>query len=237
MYWLSDTLFTMNKKNIVLLCLSIALLNLILIPSAHSIMALYYALWILGIGTLIWIKRDTLEVFLQKSKLPPFVTFISLGILMILIEEAMASFFVNFTPAMTLESYGTFLLKFWATNLFTLPGFIIAWYFLLTKFVYSRKEVLVLVGCFGLFAEKIFVHVVTIPLMGVLLILPTMYTYAVIIAPSLLSFPKEKLGQKKLGAFARYTLGFFVPILFSLPFIFSVITLMTKFPEHFYFPQ
>lgn len=210
------------------------LLNLILIPSSGSIMALYYALWVLGFGTLIWKKRDLLEAFLQKSKFPPFVTFVSLGILMILVEEAIASFCVNFTTAMTFESYGGFLLKFWATNLFALPGFIIAWYFLLTKIVYSRKEVLVLVGFFGLFAEKIFVHVVTIPLMGILLILPTMYTYAVIIAPSLLSFQKEKLGQRSVGVVARYTLGFFIPIIFSIPFILVVMTLIAKFPEHFY---
>lgn len=227
----------MNKTSIVLLCLSIILLNLILIPSAGSTMALYYALWVLGLGTLMWKKRDALEILLQKSKLPPFITFISLGILMILVEETIASFCVNFTPAMTLESYSSFLLKFWTTNLFALPGFIIAWYFLLTKVAYSRKEVLILVGFFGLFAEKIFVHVITSPLMGILLILPTMYTYAVLIAPSLLSLPKEKLGQKKLDAFARYALGFFVPILFSIPFIVVVTALMARFPTHFYIPQ
>ena len=200
-------------------------------------MALYYLIWVLGFGTLIWKKKDWLETFLQKSSLPPAVTFITLGIAMILLEEAFASFAVNLSPALTLATYGVFLLKFWATNLFALPGFIIAWYILLTKFTYSRREVLFLVGLFGLFAEKIYFHIITIPIMGILLILPTMYTYAIIITPSLLSLHAEKLGQRKLNPIARYTLGFIFPIIISIPFIITVSILMTKYPQYFYIPN
>lgn len=205
--------------------------------SAHSFMALYYIIWVLGCGTLIWKNKTKLEALLQKSPLPPAVTFVGLGILMILLEEAFASFAVNLSSVLTLSAYGVFLLKFWATNLFALPGFIIAWYILLTKFSYSRQEVLILVGLFGLFAEKIYLHVITIPIMGILLILPTMYTYAIIITPSLLSLRKEKLGQKNLNVIMRYVLGFIFPIIISLPFIITVSILMTKYPHYFYLPN
>ncbi|MCA9357151.1 hypothetical protein KC872_02980, partial [Candidatus Kaiserbacteria bacterium] len=108
-------------------------------------------------------------------------------------------------------------LQFYANNLLLLPGFIIAWYFLLKKINYTKREVFILVGIFGLFAEKTILHVILIFPFGLALVLPTMFTYMGIIAPSLLSL--KQVGTKELSKTLRYALGLLLPILCSVPFL------------------
>jgi len=85
--------------------------------------------------------------------------------------------------------------------------------------------VFALVGLFGLFSEKIYVHVLAIPILGIALILPTMFTYMAIIMPSILSLKSQ--GTRQLNRPLRYLLGFVFPIIVSMPFIF-VHTLLTN---------
>jgi hypothetical protein len=106
-----------------------------------------------------------------------------------------------------------------------LPGFIIAWYILLKRYEYSRTEVFTLVGLFGLFSEKIYIHVLTVPIMGIALLLPTMFTYIGIILPSILSLPTH--GTRRQTSVIRYFTGLIVPIIMSMPFVF-LHTLLTN---------
>jgi hypothetical protein len=113
-----------------------------------------------------------------------FKKFYLLGVVAICIEETFAGISMHLATA---DSFGDILIgvrQFISFNLMALSGFVIGWYLLLKTFVYDRKEIFVLAGLFGLFAEKIYVHIFSIPIMGLLLILPTVFTYALIIAPS-----------------------------------------------------
>ncbi len=176
----------------------------------------YYVIW-LSITYFVWKNRDALGARFQKSPLGSFVTFLSLGIVMILLEETFAWLTVNLLSAPNLPTLFSRVLPYYANNLLLLPGFIIAWYFLLTRYHYTQKEFLILVWMFGLFSEKIYVHVMTLPIIGIPLVPVTMFTYIGIILPSYLSLTAQ--GEKVLHPLLRYALGFFFPIVTSIPLI------------------
>lgn len=183
-------------------------------PSARG---LYYVVW-LSFFAALWKKRGVFESQLQKSPLGTGVTFIGLGLLMIFIEETFTGIFVNILLVSDFFSLVQSIPQYYANNFLLLPGFIVAWYVLLRRYAYTRTEVFVLVGIFGLFAERIYLHVVTIPIMGIPLILPTMFTYMGIIAPSLLSL--KVTGLRRHPMLLRYTIGILFPVLVSIPFVF-----------------
>ncbi len=106
---------------------------------------------------------------------------------------------------------------YYENNLLLLPGFIIAWYLLLRRYHYTQTEFFVLIGLFGLFSENIYIHVMTLPIIGIPLVPVTMFTYIGIILPSYLSLTAQ--GEKVLHPLLRYALGFFFPILTSIPLI------------------
>jgi hypothetical protein len=136
---------------------------------------------------------------------------------LILVEETIAGVVVNISLVENIDELGALVFQYYANNVFLLPGFIIGWYLLLRRYTYSLKEVFVLVGLFGLFAEKIYIHLMTIPVIGIPLILPTMFTYMAIIAPSLLSLPV--FSTRKLPWVFRYVLGLIIPLAISIPFV------------------
>ena len=70
---------------------------------------------------------------------------------------------------------------------------------------------------FGLFAEKIYIHIFTFPLFGLALILPTMFTYMGIIAPAYLSLGEQ--GSRRPSKIFLYIAGLIFPILTTLPFL------------------
>ena len=223
----------MKKTILILLCISVVLLNVIYLISAHSFMGLYYVLWIGGVGAFIWKKRETIGDKLKAWSLSEKYKFLLLGCGAVLLEEMLASFSIHLSPALTLGSYLHFVTQFWATNIFALAGFIIGWYLLLSRFEYSRKEVFILAGIFGLYAEKIFLYLLVSPLPGILLILPTVFTYGIIIFPAFLSLKREN--KKILPKYMSYPLGVFVPFIVSIPFVIIVVHLMKLYPTYFYF--
>jgi hypothetical protein len=220
----------MKRTILLLLIISVLLLNVIFIFSSHSFLALYYVLWLGGVGTYVWRNRDRLEARLTKWNIGSFKKFLLLGLLMILIEETFAGFSTHLATAHSVSDIYIGILQFWAFNFLTLPGFIIGWYLLLCRFTYSRKEVLVLVGILGLFAEKTYIFIFAVPIMGILLILPTMFTYALIIAPSILSF---RGGGRTLPTYLRYMLGVIVPIIVSIPLVLILMYLKLHYPGAF----
>ena len=149
---------------------------------------------------------------------------------MVLCEEIIAGTAMNLGIA---DSVGDILLgirQFIAFNILALPGFIIAWYILLKHCIYTRQEVFILSGIFGILSEKLFRHV-DYPIMIALLILPTMFTYAIIIAPSVMSY--RGTGAKPRPKIVRYLLGIFFPFVVSIPFVLLVMYLRARYPEVF----
>lgn len=142
-------------------------------PSARGF---YYAVW-LGIMAMFWRRRESFARIFQSSPWGSGVTFIVLGWFMIGLEETLAGVAVNILQVTDVFSLLAILPQYYANNFFLLSGFLVAWYILLRCYSYSQKEVFILVGLFGLFSEKIYVHVLSIPLLGIPLILPTMFTY------------------------------------------------------------
>lgn len=220
----------MKKIVIVALVVSIILLNVILIINNSSFLALYYLLWVLLVGKLLWMYRLPVETYLVSLKYGDFKKFLLLGLFMVLCEEIIAGTSINLGIA---DSLGDILLgirQFIAFNILALPGFIIAWYILLKHYIYTRPEVFILSGLFGILSEKLFRHTEH-PIMIALLILPTMFTYAIIIAPSVMSF--RGLGAKPKSKFIRYVLGIFFPFVVSIPFVLLVMYLRARYPEAF----
>lgn len=214
-----------------LLVISIIALNIIFLSFAGSFLALYYVLWLGVFGTALWKNRTRLEAWLTAIPGNRAVKFIGLGLLMIAIEETLAGFSMHLATAESLGALGVGILQFYAFNFFTLPGLIIGWYLLLERYVYERKEVFLLIGIFGIYAEKTLTHLGGNPLTTLFLILPTMFTYMLILAPSVMSHrPRE---TKSAPRFKRYALGLIVPIACSLPFIMVLMRLRAEHPELF----
>lgn len=166
-----------------------------------------------------------MTVVFKKSLFGNFATFVSLGLVMILIEETFASIAANLVLVDKVQELLASIHQYYANNFLLLPGFIVAWYFLATRIRYTQKELFVLVGLFGIFYEKIYIHILTIPILGIPLILPTMFTYIGIIIPSVLSL--QKMGERQLPNYLRYSLGILMPIIASMPFI-AVHILLSK---------
>lgn len=136
---------------------------------------------------------------------------------MIVIEEMFAAIAVNLVLVHNARELLASIPQYYAKNLLLLPGFIVAWYFLATRIRSPQKELFILVGLFGIFSEKIYIHILTIPILGIPLILPTMFTYIGISMPSVLSL--QKMGERQLSGYVKYPLGILMPIIASMPFI------------------
>lgn len=137
-------------------------------------------------------KKIFSEKNVPKISFGSFLTFLLLGISMILLEETIAGITVNLLSSENLTSLLSKVPPYYANNLLLLPGFTIAfWYILLRRYSYTQKEFLILVGLFGIFSEKIYIHILTLPIIGIPLAPVTMLTYIGIILPSYLSLDKE----------------------------------------------
>ncbi len=205
----------MNKRLFLLLIVSIVFL-VVGFLFLHSARGFYYVLW-LTVVWLVWRRRAAIRILLQRSPFGGFVTFMGLGLVMILVEETFASVTVNILQVSSFSALLGAIPQYYANNLLLLPGFMVGWYILLRRYSYSEKEVFILVGLFGLFSEKIYVHLLTIPLFGIPLILPTMVTYIGIILPSLLSL--RLVATKPLPPVVRYVIGLLFPLLVTIPFL------------------
>ena len=75
-------------------------------------------------------------------------------------------------------------------------------------------------GLFGLFAEEIYISLFLLPTVYIFYILPTMFAYALIIAPSIISFRDFKFIP--MPSFFRYSLGFLLPVIISVVLAFLV---------------
>ncbi len=215
------------------LYLSIAILFPVFV-SLGSLQPLYYVLWVLGVGSYVYRHRDKIETCLLRWRVGAFKKFMGIGISLIFLEEVFATLAMHGMRYLTdgsLITFGRDVLQFWALNLLALPGMFIAWFILLTHYSYSKKEVFVLAGLFGIFSEKVYAHVVAFPLVGWLLIVPTIFTYGLLVSVPALSV--EKKGTKKPVSVVRYALALVLPVLCSVPFIAILSYLYAHNPDLF----
>ncbi|MDQ5962827.1 MAG: hypothetical protein QG653_634 [Patescibacteria group bacterium] len=213
---------------------SIALLFPIFVFFVKSFQPLYYVLWVVGVGGYVYRNHVALEQRFQSWNIGPFKKFLLLGIGAILTEEIFASTSMHLMRYVTTGNFSTYfydILQFWALNLLTLPGLIIGWYFLLRRYAYTKKEIFILAGLFGLYAEKIYQHIILYPTIAWLLIVPTVFTYGVIVSIPALSIDHTK-GKESHGII-RYALAFIIPFICIMPFIAIALYIKANHPELF----
>ncbi len=218
----------MKKILIYLLVISTIVINALLLPNGVT-MPLYYIVWVLGVGWYLYKNYARVEALLRRLPINGFFRFLILGLTMVLFEEMIAGIVMKLPTATSVADIILSMQRYITMNFLILPGLVIGWYILLRLYQYSRVEVLVLSGLFGLFAEKVYSF--GNPLLIGLLILPTMATYAVIMTPALISY-NGKEGAPKNRVF-RYVLGFVVPFIVTMPFIGILTYLMTTYPMFF----
>lgn len=213
---------------------SIVLLFPIFVFFVKSFQPLYYVLWVIGVGGYVYRNHEALEQRFQRWNVGPFKKFLLLGIGAILTEEVFASTSMHLMRYITTGNFSTYfhdVLQFWALNLLTLPGLIIGWYLLLKWFSYTRKEIFILAGLFGLYAEKIYQHIVAYPTIAWLLIVPTVFTYGVIVSIPALSV--DTMRGRNTNSFVRYLLAFVIPFICIIPFIAIALYIKANHPELF----
>lgn len=168
--------------------------------------AFYYVVWIGGFGGLLWNYRAAVEKALQRWALHPLLKFLLLGYGAVLLEEILAAFSNNLTEGFSLPLFLLRISQFWAFNILAFTGLIVGWYVLLRYVRFSRREVFYLSGAWGVYAEHLYVHAFTNPIAFACLLLPTIFTYGVIMAPAMMSVRSS--GTQTFPAFIKYCIAF-----------------------------
>lgn len=197
---------------------SVLLLNFYFIFLAHSYISVYYVLWLGVFGIFFVSRREQIVSWLAARRLAQPAKFLLLGYGAVLLEEFFVAIVHSLTEGFTLAGFFLRLGQFWAFNVLAFTGFIIGWYVLLKRYRYSTAEVFLLVGAWGLFSEHTLSFLAASPIAAVLLILPTMSTYNLIIAPAIASLSAP--GQSEMIAWKKY------PYSFLLLFVLSIIPVL-----------
>jgi hypothetical protein len=209
-----------SKHLLFSLYISLAVLVFVFVFLVKSLQPLYYFLWVVGVGGYVYKNQDFVAAKLQSLPFGRFGSYLGIGICCILLEEVFASIAMHGMRYITEGSIATFFVdiaQFWMVNLLALPGMLLAWYVLLKRYSYSHTEIFWLAGLFGLFSEKIYLHAAAYPLFGWALIIPTVFTYGLLILLPVLSL--RNLEGRAGTRVIRYALALVAPILFSVPFI------------------
>jgi hypothetical protein len=227
-------MFRFNKTTLYSLYISLVVLGLVFVFFVKSFQPLYYVLWVLGVGGYVYRNQAFVKSKLQSLPFGRFGNYLCISVGLILLEEIFASTAMHLMRYISTGSFTTFftdVLQFWMVNLLALPGMFLAWYVLLRQYSYSHTEIFWLAGLFGLFSEKIYLHVVAYPVFGWALIMPTIFTYGLLIL--LPSISLRELSERVENRALRYTLAFVLPIIFSIPFIGVLSYIHDIHPEFF----
>lgn len=192
---------------------------------------LYMYVWLLLFGLPLWMYRQRVEAALQNWKASPALKFILLGYGMVLLEEVFAALFNHLTEGFQPLLYLVRVGQFWALNVLAFSGLILGWYFLLSRFRYSRLEAFMLVGAYGLFSERIYTQAFANPIAFLFFVAPTVFIYGQILSPSILSL--ERPGTRNLNVVLRWLMGLLFPFLVAIPFLLLLNSLRAWMPDFF----
>lgn len=200
-----------------LLLLSVVFLSWYFPTKEGSVIPFYYALWLGCIGIPLWAWRSQLTKA-GRELLPRATTrFLVLAYGMVVAEEIIAGFVHAAQEGLSLTPFATRAAQFSLFNLFAMSGLITAWTLLYRCYEYSQRESLFIIGIWGLYAERIINTLWFSPFSFLFFALPTAFSYALIMAPSIAT--ANTSGRKRLPAIIRYALGLFLPFLLSIPFM------------------
>lgn len=213
------------------LAFSLLLLNWYFVFFAHSFISLYYAIWIGGFGVFFLAYQERIAPILRRWNMRPAIKFILLGYVAVLTEELVVALVHSLTEGFTLQGFTFRVFQFWAFNVFAFTGFIVGWYFLVRRFYYTATDLFILVGLWGLFSEHTLTFLRTNTIGALLLILPTMSTYNLIIAPAIASM--SQVGEKRVSSWRKYLYTFIVLFAFSIVPLLLLAFLRAQFPGAF----
>ncbi len=154
-----------------------------------------------------------------------------LGYGAVFLEETIVAFVHSLSEGFAFYRFLQLISQFWLFNFFAFTGFIIGSYFLVKRFRYSALDLFLIIGAWGLFSEHIFSFLVSNAIAGLLLVLPTMSTYNLVIAPAILSVSKGD--AKDVSIWKRYVYSFLLLLVLSIPFIILLASLRSHFPTIF----
>lgn len=219
------------KKTIIPLIVSILILSWYFIFFAHSLIPLYYILFLGGFGIPFFVYRQSISRRLAQWDIPQPVKFIGLGYAIVLLEESIAALVHALTEGFSLPRFIQLAFQFWDFNLIAFTGFIVGLCFLLTRFRYSTRDIFFIVGIWGLYSEHTLTFLFSNPIIAISLILPTMSTYNLMIAPAVVSL--TSMGERELSSWKKYLYSFLVLFLFSLIPILILSVLRSHLPGAF----
>jgi hypothetical protein len=185
----------MNKKKIFL-----AILALILIViGIEEPMVLIFPMWIC-----VYLAQDKLKILLQK--IPPYISFIGAGLIFGLLTESFAVMENMSKPAEQRIQLSPDPATDLLFGLFYYLCVMLAWYLLLRKFKYSKKEVFFITGFYGILVEEtgqVFLRIFTVPVLGFLYATTVMFVYGIF--PMLAQLLNEnRFENKEISKIKRY---------------------------------
>ncbi len=185
----------------------IAVLLTVLAILGKNTMLLIFPMWIVT-----YLNRETLRRLVRG--VPFSVSFIGFGVLFGLATEVFAivnnislppekRILLSPNPSLDLL-YGVFYY-------FLL---IATWYVLIKAFTYSKTEVFVITGIYGIFTEEVgqvFLRIFTVPVVGLLYAITVSFVYGIFPMLAYL-VSEEKLGRKRANVVVRFLVA--APVLF-----------------------
>ncbi len=169
------------------LWVSIALLIVVFGLIAGSLTPIYYVLLILVAAPLLQRHQAKVSAALQRIPGPNMVRFAIVGYAAVAAEETIVGTIFAVQEGFTLESWSERVSEFVLFNVFAFTGLIWGLAIARRMFAFGTLDAWLIAGGFGLFAENIGFHLVTNPIAGLILVLPTMVVYSVIFGPVVLS--------------------------------------------------
>jgi hypothetical protein len=187
--------------------------------------------WLGGFGALFLKYREKIATRLASWNLHHPAKFLLLGYAAVLTEEFVVALVHSLTEGFSWLGFGQLVLQFWSFNVLAFTGFIVGWYFLLRCLRYSTTDLFLIIGAWGLFSEHTLTFLGTNTFAAILLILPTMSTYNLIIAPAIASIPQ--FAEKEMNPWKKYPYSFLILFAFSVVPVLLLGLLRSHFPQAF----
>ena len=189
----------------------------------------YFFIWIFVFGIPLLKYKEKIRVILQNWRLNSFIKFLILGYGAIMLKDLIKAFFIAFSEGFEINLFFTRVTQLWTLNTMALTGFILGWYFLITRIFFSDCEVFYVAGVYGLFSEDIIFSLITNPI-GFLFLVPLeICAYGLLITPAVLSVKNR--GNRTIISLLKYIIAILIIIAFSFIPVSIVAIIKIYFPD------
>ena len=173
--------------------------------------------------------REKVQMWLHKWRFNSFFKFLILGYGAIMLKDLIKALFITLAEDFKIELFFTRVIQLWTVDTVALTGFILGWYFLMTRILFSEYEAFYIAGIFGLFSEDIIVFLFANPVSFLFLAPLEICSYGILIMPAILSV--ENKGNRNIISFLKYIVAVLIIIAFSFIPVSVVAIIKIYFPE------